>query len=116
MASRDPFMAQVTYLMTALGVAVNYSLHSFVWHSSTASKDPYTQGEMKSGDTNLWSLAHKLGHYSSIAIFGMAAVTQILAMAGIAVDINGMVWHYGVHLVLYAIENVATILNVLAYD
>ena len=54
MADRDPFMAQIAYLMTAGGVAMNLSLHMFKWTSSTDAKNSYKKGEMKSGDTNWW--------------------------------------------------------------
>ena len=102
--------------MYAGGTALNYALHSFVWHSSTASKDDYKKGEMKSGDTNWWSMAHSFGHYSAIGILGTAFVTQALAMGGMAVHLNHLVWHYGAHFVLLIIEYIATLMNILAYD
>lgn len=35
-----------------------------------------------------------IGRYGMLAIFGLATVTQALSMAGIAVSVNMMVWHW----------------------
>ena len=102
--------------MTAGGVAMNLSLHMFKWTSSTTSKNSYKKGEMKSGDTNWWELGRYLRNYSAIAIMGTAFVTQLLAIFGIAVPINDLVWYWGVGWALFVLQNLGTICNLLAYD
>ena len=46
--------------------------------------------------TNYWSMANALLQYSQIAVFGIAFLTQVLAMLGVAVSVNSLVWNHGV--------------------
>ena len=57
-----------------------------------------------------------LRNYSTLAIFGAAFITQILAMVGISPSINGMVWNYGVFLAIPVINMLYILLVGYAYD
>ena len=46
----------------------------------------------------LWRVANLTASFGNGAIYATAAVTQILAMAGLATGLNKMVWEYGVFL------------------
>ena len=110
--TRDPMMANISYLMTAGGSAFYLLADQFLWHE----EDGYKAGELKSGDTNWWKLAHTIEHYSAMGIMTIAFCTQALATFGIAVPINMMVWGYGVGMALPLIELVTTFILYYAYD
>lgn len=54
--------------------------------------------------------------YSTLAIFAVAFITQILAMVGVASSINTMVWSYGVFLGMTSINMIYLTLMGYAYD
>ena len=111
-ANRDPMGANMTYLMTSGSAAFYLLADQFLWHE----EDGYKAGELKSGDTNWWKMAHTIEHYSAMGIMTIAFCTQALATFGIAVPINMMVWGYGVGLALPLIEFVTTLMLYYAYD
>ena len=57
-----------------------------------------------------------LNGYSKPAIYGVAFVTQILAILGIMPEINMMVWKYGVYLGVSGINLLYIVINGYAYD
>mmetsp|Transcript_42192 Transcript_42192/g.55587 ORF Transcript_42192/g.55587 Transcript_42192/m.55587 type:complete len:334 (-) Transcript_42192:325-1326(-) len=111
-AWKDPTGAQIAYFVTALSTSLDIAIAMFKHHED----GEFKAGEIKKGDTNFWELGHVLGHYASLIIMGGAACTQLLTIFGIAPEINYLVWTMGVGTVLYIIENISTILTVLAYD
>ena len=89
-ASIDPFMGEITYLMVAIGVATHTALDLFRYEK-TAVLDTYA-----TGTTNWFKFGSIVRKYTYLVVFGLAALTQILAGLGIAPGINMMVWFYGV--------------------
>ena len=66
--------------------------------------------------TNFWQTANLLRNYSSIVIYGIAFLTQLLAMLGIAASVNTSVWMYGVFTVMMSINVVYLLIMGYAYD
>ena len=89
-ASINPFMGEITYLMVAIGVATHTALDLFRYEDSDV-LDTY-----KTSSTNWFKLGSMIRKYTYVAVFGIAALTQILAGLGIAPGINMLVWFYGV--------------------
>lgn len=54
--------------------------------------------------------------YSTLLIFGVAFITQILAMVGIASSVNSMVWNYGVFVGMIVVNMLYLTINGYAYD
>merc|ERR1719446_582615 len=46
--------------------------------------------------TGYWRLGALIGDYATLAIMGVATITQLLSMFGIAASVNMMVWMWGV--------------------
>ena len=57
-----------------------------------------------------------IADYSQLAIFGVAAVTQILSFAGMFASINVMVWGYGVMMAFVGLRVVAWWMRFFAYE
>jgi len=112
LAGRDPMGAQLGYLITAGTMSFYLLADQFLWHDD----DAYKAGEFTKGDTNWWSMGHAIEHWAALSIMTVAFITQALALAGIATDINGMVWGYGVGLALPILETIATAILYYGYD
>merc|ERR550539_219217 len=82
--------ANVAYFSVAAGLVADIVLRTFVWHESNA--DTLSQAASGSGNTDYYSLMHQVEAYGGLAIWGTAALTQLLATMGIMVGINMMVW------------------------
>lgn len=104
--------ANVAFLLVALGAAVSAALDLFVYKWTVvidgtdkdgAAEDwvyyfsaEYTLLKEEEVTIAYWRLGWMIARYGMLAIFGLATVTQALSMAGIAVSLNMMVWHWGV--------------------
>ena len=85
-----PMEANIAYFSVAAGAVMEIVLHSFVWHEANAST--LSQAASGSGNTDYYDLQHSVHTYGGLAIWGTAALTQLLATFGIMVGINMMVW------------------------
>ena len=72
----------------------------FVWRANRDNGDSYYKAwDDKSallGTSKTWERANLVYNYGSIAIWGIAFLTQILSFGGILVDINLLTWTLGV--------------------
>lgn len=104
--------ANLTFLFTALGVSVGSALQLFRYRSD---EDFYLIGEqLTSGNT--WKWANLLQDYSMLALGGIAFITQLLSMFGIANEINLLVWMWGLGFVGMLVEAVAGLMMFYGYD
>jgi len=127
-ASIDPFMGQITYLMVAIGVTTHTALDLFRYMQADSdfAKDPYsvyvtgadsdwTAAGVYDG-TNWFKTGDLIAKYTNVAVFGVAALTQILAGFGIASDINMLVWWWGVGVVVGLANFVGGLFKFIAYE
>ena len=110
-AMRDPMMGQITYTMVAVGQAAWIGLDMFRYYSADSGRVPASVGT-----TDYAGLAHMIGGYGGLALWSVAAITQILSMAGIAAGVNMMVWHYGLEWGGSVIGAVWMVLMFLSYN
>merc|ERR1719210_2965600 len=76
-AMRDPMMGQITYSLVAVGQAVHYGLVMFRYYNNE-------RLPASVGDTDYFGLAHMIGGYGGLALWTVAAITQLLSVVGIA--------------------------------
>lgn len=79
--------------MIAFGAATMAALRAFRYNSETGyfAGGAYTVANVDK-KTNYWKTADPLMNYTMMAVWGLAGLTQILSMLGIAVEINLIVW------------------------
>jgi len=92
--SIDPFMGTITYLMVAIGVTTSTALDLFRYKSDkdyydatqTGSKDDIKTVDNKPvfDGTNWAKTGDLISKYINLGVFGIAAITQIMAGLGIA--------------------------------
>ena len=112
LAGRAPLLANL-FVTIALGSSTMYLwLDEFLWHDENA----YKAGEINTGDTNWWKLAHYIEHYGAMAIITTVFVFQALSDASIAVPTFLLVWEYGMGTLLPLIELVSSYLLYWGYD
>jgi len=109
-ASIDPFMGEITYLMVAIGVATHTALDLFRYEK-TAVLDTYATNK-----TNWFKIGSLVRKYTYLAVFGLAAVTQILAGFGIAPGINMMVWWFGVMMAGSLASSLGALFKFIGYE
>ena len=110
MDSSALMQAQVAYLMTAMSLTVHAALVQFRYRSSTTY---YDAGDALT--TNYWELLNMLWNYFTIGWMGIATITQLLSMLGIAAEINLMVWMYG-GVVNMVVSFISGLVAMYAYD
>ena len=66
--------------------------------------------------TNYWKMTQVYGGYFWMALLGLASITQLLAIFGIANEINLMVWIYGLQMAGGLVELISMIAMWYAYD
>ena len=99
------FEAQLGMFVGAASVAAYNAVYKFRYTDSKSfDKAVITDG------TNFNQLADDVLRYGSIAICGTAALTQLASLAGIAVDINLMVWNYGIFMGMPALTGLGWML------
>ena len=93
--SIDPLMGTITYLMVAIGVTTMTALDLFRYRQADSDfdKDAYkafatgADSDIKAGKfdgTNWAKTGDLITKYTNLAVYGIAAITQILAGLGIA--------------------------------
>ena len=98
--------------MIALGNVVGLSMKHFRYRSSTTY---YDSGDVL-GDNNYWQLVNTIGGNFWLAAFSVAFITQLLAIFGIANDINVIVWAVGLGGIGGLVNLVTGIMSWYAYD
>jgi len=96
----------------AVGNAMESAMNLFRYRSSSTY---YTNGDTAM-DTNWWKLASQTMNYVELGVWGVAAVTQLLATFGMMNDINLLVWMYVVGVVGGLATGLMGIFYELAYD
>jgi len=107
----DQMEANLTFLFTALGVSLSSGLQLFRYRSD---ENFYIGGEYL--DFNGWKMANLLQDYSFLVLGGVAFITQLLSMFGIANEINLLVWMWGMGFVGMLVEAVAGFMLFYSYD
>ena len=103
--------ANVTYLLTALSLTVHAALQQFRYRSS----DTYYSAGDSLGSQNFWQLLNNTWNLFTIGFMGIATLTQLLSMLGIAAEINVMVWMYG-GMIDMVVGLVTSLVAMYAYD
>ncbi len=111
-SSIDPFMGNLTYLLVAAGVATHAALMAFRYASRSGHYATFLTGT----GTNWFEIGDLIQNYANLSLFGIAFVTQLLALFGIATGINAMVWMWGIMLAGGLANGVAGFMKFLAYD
>ena len=82
--------SQMVFLMTAVSATMHAALRTFRYRSADTY---YVSGDSLS--TNYWKMLIQGADYFTMVFMGIASITQLLSMLGIAAEINLMVWMYG---------------------
>ena len=106
--------ANVTYFTIAAGFAIELALRKFLWHETNA--DTNSQAASGTGNFDYYKLLHYVEEYGGMAVWGLAAFTQLLATFGIMVGVNMMVWNTFVPYVGGAVEIDSMAIAALAYN
>ena len=102
---------QITYTATAVMATTHIALTAFRYRPFATY---YTEGDSLS--FNYWKLYNQIEQYAGLAIFGVASITQILSLFGVAADVNVLVWWYGVHMTSMVVHLITAVLRFLAYE
>jgi hypothetical protein len=109
-----PMDGNLAYLGVAVGATVDLVMHGFVWHESNA--DTLSQAASGASNTDYYNLLHMVEIYGGLAMWGPAALTQLLATFGIMVGINMLVWGMILPLGGLVVELAVVVLGFLAYN
>ncbi len=90
----DPTMGQISYMLIAGSACAHYSLQAFRYFGDEKYYATYTLD--KSSGTQWFELGNKMINFTNLAVYGVAFITSLLALFGIAPGINYMVWFWGV--------------------
>jgi len=93
-SSIDTTTGQFSFMFTAMFAAAHYGLMAFRYMGEDKYYLPYTL-DANSG-TQWFELGNKMINFTNLAVFGLASITSLLALFGIAPAINYMVWFWGV--------------------
>merc|ERR1712013_679522 len=105
-------MGNLTYLLVAAGVATHAALMAFRYASRSGHYAAFLAGT----GTNWFEIGDLIQNYANLSLFGIAFVTQLLALLGIATGLNAMVWMWGIMLAGGLANGVAGFMKFLAYD
>ena len=108
----DPFMGNLTYLLVAAGVTTHAALQAFRYTSKTGYYTAFLTGT----GTNWFEIGDMIQNYANLSLFGIAFITQLLALFGILTWLNALVWFWGIMLVGGLVNGVAMFFKFLAYD
>ena len=103
--------ANITFLVVGLVHTAAIGLKMFRYRSASTY---YDNGDVLG--TNYWKYASQLSGYFWLAGMGIATVTQLLSMFGIANEINLLVWTVGLGGIGELVSLVTSILMFLAWD
>ena len=104
-------IAQINFFFVAVANLVNMYLTVYRYRSDDTY---YSAGDVLS--TNNWKNANVYGNYFFMGMMGIAAVTQLLAIFGIANGINLLVWMYGLNGLGGLVSIATSIMLFMAYD
>ena len=113
---RSPMMGAITYMLIAFFVALDAMLHLFRY--STV-KDYYNQFATDTTGlvlTNWFKLGDIIINWTNLVVYGIAFLTQLIALFGILGDINMLVWVWGVMVAGGLADLVAGLFFWMAYD
>lgn len=105
----NPMAGQIAYLLTNLFIVGELSMTTFRWGMGDQYDTHWTAattadtGNTVFSATNWLKNLDMIARYGSLTLFGIPLITQILSTAGIAADVNVMVWSYvlGLGLLLF---------------
>jgi hypothetical protein len=92
----DPMAGQIAYTSVAIGALTWACLDMFRYRTGIVWEAYEDQAEVIYTTVDYFKWAHYIGGYGNIALWSVAAITQLMSNFGIATDINLMVWIYGV--------------------
>ena len=106
--------------MTAMSLTLHASLVQFRYRSSDTYYDAGAGGTvwgpgLGNDSCNYWEYLNMLWNYFTIGWMGIATITQLLSMLGIATEINLMVWMYG-SIVNMVVSFISGLVAMYAYD
>ena len=113
LSSISTYNGSFSYLFVAAFAATHYSLAAFRYYSKSASRDAYLLDSTK---TNWFEIGNYIINYGNLSLYGIAFITQLLALFGIAPYINYIVWFWGVMVVGGLANMVGQFLYFLAMD
>jgi len=96
-AMANPMVAQFAYFSIAASMATWAGLDVFRYRSdpnSAISGNQYYAVGVFGSDQNWWELSSMIRGFGVLAIWGLAALTQLLAIFGIASSANFFVWMF----------------------
>ena len=108
--SNEVLQGQITYLAVALenvliAAVTEYYFRTQDYQGTSSTKGFYSNyDDVFTSVPNYWQYANIFLQNSRIAIFSAAFITQLLAMLGIAANINTLVWTYGVFMLMSVIN------------
>ncbi len=108
----DPFMGNLTYLLVAAGVTTHAALMAFRYTSRTGYYNAFLSGT----GTNWFEIGDMIQNYANLSLFGIAFITQLLALFGILTWLNALVWFWGIMLAGGLANGVGAFFKFLAYD
>lgn len=114
MMMADPMAGQLTYTMVAIMSSVMITLDLYRYNDASTRYSEWDNISASPG-TNYWQYACQLASYSSLAFWMIASITSLLAINGIAADINMMVWMQG-GAATAVLSLISHVLQMLAYD
>ena len=113
-SSFDLLLSQVSYLTLA---AVQVGLLSLVIFALRPKMTSVSQAASATfTNTNWYNLSNLIAGYGLLGLFGLAFVTQVLSIFGIASFVNVLVWLVGVGLLGGTVVLTALVFNFLAYN
>jgi hypothetical protein len=107
---------QIKYTLIAISVLTWAALDTFRYRTGTYWDAYVTLSETVYPSVNYFTLGNLISGYGTMAIFGVATITQLLSNFGILADINLMVWVYGVFMGATALGGVTQLLNFFAMN
>jgi len=113
---RSPMMGAITYLIIALLVSFDALMHLFRYSSLKNYYNMYATDTTGLVLTNWFKIGDLIINYTNMVVYGVAFITQLIALFGILGDINMLVWVWGVMVVGGLAELVGGLFYWMAYD
>ena len=107
----SPLAGQLSYLFASM---VMTGFHVYQTFSVRTASTYYDDGKILS--TNYWSLAMLIFSYGGLGLFGIAFLTQLMALFGLFVPLNLFWWTSGLGLLGFTYELTLAVFFFLAYD
>ena len=106
-------MGNVVYLLVATAFVTEACLHMFRY---TTKDGHWSKFLADSSVTDWFKIGDQIQYYGNLALYGMALITSLLALFGIAPSINVMVWYFGVYWVGAFVLGISMFFKLLAFD